>query len=74
VGIRGSYMDRIIFNDQFHWAADNSPDSLAAAIRAMSAKDLAAEGAVAAARVRQNYDWDKVFGRLFAVYEEVVHK
>ena len=74
VGIRGSYMDRIIFTDQGHWAAENSPASLADAIRAMSSRDLAAEGAGAAARVRQFYDWDRVFERLFAVYGEVARK
>ncbi|MBE2180735.1 MAG: glycosyltransferase [Chthoniobacterales bacterium] len=74
VGIRGSYMDRIIFTDQGHWAAENSPASLAAAIHAMSSRDLAAEGAGAAARVRQFYDWDRVFERLFAVYGDVVRK
>lgn len=74
VGIRGSYMDRIIFTDLGHWAAENSPSSLADAIRAMSSRDLAAEGASAAARVRQFYDWDRVFGRLFAVYGEVARK
>lgn len=74
VGIRGSYMDRIIFNDQLYWADDNSAGSLAAAIRAMSARDLVADGALAAARVRDHYDWNGVFGRLFAVYEEVARK
>jgi alpha-1,6-mannosyltransferase len=74
IGIRGSYMDRIIFSDQKHWAATNSPAALADAIRAMAARDLAAEGAEAAARVRQFYDWDRVFKRLFAVYEEVARR
>jgi glycosyltransferase involved in cell wall biosynthesis len=40
----------------------------------MAARDLAAEGAEAAARVRQFYDWDRVFKRLFAVYEEVARR
>jgi len=74
VGIRGSYMDRIIFTDQTHWAAENSPRALADAIRAMAARDLAADGASAAARVRRNYSWDSVFLRLFGVYEEVAGK
>ena len=74
VGIRGSYMDRIIFTDQTHWATENTPQALAGAIRRMSARDLAADGAEAAARVRENYSWDSVFERLFGVYEEVVGK
>jgi len=74
VGIRGSYMDRIIFTDQAHWAAENSPEALAEAIQAMAKRDLAADGAAAAARVRESYSWDRVFGRLFGVYAEVVGK
>jgi len=74
VGIRGSYMDRIIFTDQTHWAAENSPRALAEAIRHMAGRDLAADGAAAAARVRESYSWDRVFGRLFAVYAEVAAK
>ena len=74
VGIRGSYMDRIIFTDQTHWAAENSPAALAEAIRHMAGHDLAADGAAAAARVRESYSWDRVFGRLFAVYAEVAGK
>ncbi len=71
VGIRGSYMDRIILTDQKHWSAENSPAALAEAIRAMAGRNLAAEGADAAARVGKFYSWDSVFGRLFAVYEGV---
>ena len=74
VGIRGSYMDRIIFTDQTHWAAENTPQALADAIRKMAACDLAADGAAAAARVRHHYSWDSVFERLFGVYEEVARK
>ena len=71
VGIRGSYMDRIIFTDQEHWAAENTPEALADAIRAMAGRDLAKEGGEAADRVRRFYDWDQVFDRLFGVYAEV---
>lgn len=74
VGIRGSYMDRIIFTDQKHWADENSPAALAQAIRTMAARDLAAEGQAAAARVHQFYGWDRVFERLFAVYGEVARQ
>ena len=74
VGIRGSYMDRIIFTDQKHWAAENSPAGLAEAIRAMAGRDLKREGQQAAARVHQFYRWDSVFERLFAVYAEVARQ
>lgn len=71
VGIRGSYMDRIIFNDQAHWAVENTPEALADAIAAAAAGDLAERGAAASARVGGRYGWDRVFARLFAVYEEL---
>jgi alpha-1,6-mannosyltransferase len=74
VGIRGSYMDRIIFTDQTHWATENTPQALAEAIRRMVARDLAVDGAKAAERVRESYSWDRVFERLFAVYAEVAAK
>jgi len=74
VGIRGSYMDRIIFTDQEHWAAENSPHALAEAIRVMASCDLAADGAAAAARVKQSYSWNQVFERLFAIYAEVARR
>ena len=71
VGIRGSYMDRIIFADQSHWAEENSPESLAAAIRAMSETDLEAAGIEASRRVIQRYPWRKVFERMFDIYEQI---
>ena len=74
VGIRGSYMDRIIFTDQNHWAAENTPSALARAIRTMARRDMAADGASAAASVRRVYGWDRVFTRLFDVYAEVSRK
>jgi alpha-1,6-mannosyltransferase len=74
VGIRGSYMDRIIFTDQKHWAAENSPAALAEAIVTMAGRDLNTEGRAAAARVHQFYGWDQVFERLFGIYAEVARR
>ena len=71
VGIRGSYMDRIIFADQSHWAEDNSAESLAAAIRAMSEIDLEAAGIEASRRVIQRYPWRQVFERMFDIYQQI---
>ena len=71
VGIRGSYLDRIIFADQSHWAEENSPESLAAAIRAMSETDLEAAGIEASRRVLQRYPWRKVFERMFDIYQQI---
>lgn len=72
VGIRGSYMDRIIFSDQSHWARENTPDALAAAIRQACRGDLRAWGCAASEEVRIRYSWNLVFGRLFGIYREVI--
>lgn len=71
VGIKGSYMDRIIFTDQTHWAVENSPASLAAAILRTSARDLESMGHALALRVADRYSWKCVFDRIFGVYRAV---
>ncbi|MEX1119038.1 MAG: glycosyltransferase [Terrimicrobiaceae bacterium] len=72
VGIRGSYMDRIIFSDQISWARDNTPTSLAEAIEAKLGRDLVALGKTAGEAVRSNYSWEKIFDHIFRVYTRVV--
>jgi alpha-1,6-mannosyltransferase len=72
VGIRGSYMDRIVFSDLGYWAAENRPESLAAAISRMSRQDLRAIGLKSSAIVAARYNWKRVFDRLFGVYREVI--
>lgn len=72
VGIKGSYMDRIIFTNQSHWAAENTPEALAAAIRENGGHDLRAAGLAASATVRARYSWRSVFDRLFGIYEQVI--
>jgi len=72
VGIRGSYMDRIIFSDQRHWAEENTPASLAAAIHKTCCGDLRGEGQAASETVRARYSWNLVFDRLFGIYREAV--
>ena len=64
IGIRGSYMDRIIHSDQTLWARENSPAALAAAIEETSREDLKASGARASRRVSAQYSWTQVFTRL----------
>jgi len=71
VGIRGSYMDRIILSDQTHWACDNSAEALAAAILEMSSIDLDAIGNKVAKQVAARYSWRKVFSQMFEVYQEL---
>ncbi len=72
VGIRGSYMDRIIFSDQEGWARENTPESLAAAILRESHHDFQRSGARAAALVHARFGWKDVFARLFKIYENVI--
>ena len=72
VGIRGSYMDRIIFSDQQLWASENSPDALADAIDSKFTLDLRAAGLKASAEARGRYSWSIVFSRLFDIYSQVV--
>jgi alpha-1,6-mannosyltransferase len=70
VGIRGSYMDRIIFGDQGLWADANAPEALAGAIENLSAQDLRSSGEAASQRAREHYGWPRVFERLFCIYRE----
>ncbi len=70
VGIRGSYMDRIICHDQSCWAGENSPAALAEAVAAMAESDLRAAGESAGREVRARYAWEAVFSRLFEIYRK----
>jgi alpha-1,6-mannosyltransferase len=72
VGIRGSYMDRIIFSNQQHWATKNTADSLATAIETKCQQDLKEIGRQASLAARERYSWKTVFGRLFGIYEDVI--
>lgn len=72
VGIRGSYMDAINFSGLHNWSANNDSQALAEAIRSVAAGDLASSGLQAASSVGSRYAWEEVFGRLFAVYREVI--
>jgi len=71
VGIHGSYMDRIIFADQSHWAKENTPESLAAAVLTMSKTDLVKAGLEASRRVAGRYSWQTVFDRMFDIYNQL---
>ena len=71
VGIRGSYMDRIICHDQESWAHENTPEELARAIEGSSAKKLTTLGMSAAQTAENLYSWPRVFEELFCIYREV---
>ncbi len=69
IGIRGSYMDRLIFAGQAHWAAINSPASLAQAILRVADHDLRAMGREAAEAVCTHFSWDKTFCKMLEIYQ-----
>ncbi len=71
VGIRGSYMDRIIFHEQEWWARKNTAEALTDAIQALSLKKLQMLGSGAAGRAGADYAWPRVFEQLFCIYREV---
>ena len=71
VGIRGSYMDRIIFHEQESWARENSAEALADAIEQISDQDLRSLGATAAGVAAERFAWPRVFDRLLCIYREV---
>jgi alpha-1,6-mannosyltransferase len=72
VGIRGSYMDRIIFHEQGSWAEENSPKALAAAIEQFSESKLQRIGQMASRVAEERYGWKLVLEQLFGVYREVI--
>jgi len=71
VGIRGSYMDRIILHDQESWAEEDSPESLARTIEAACSRNLPRLGARASRLAEERLSWPRVFERLFYIYREV---
>ena len=71
VGIRGSYMDRIICHEQESWARENTPEALAHAIEGLSAQKLQRLGSTAARHAGADYAWPPVFEQLFCIYREV---
>jgi alpha-1,6-mannosyltransferase len=72
VGIRGSYMDTIIFSGLHNWSVEDDGEALAVAIQTVAAGDLTASGLQAAASVAVRYDWKDVFERLFTIYQTVI--
>ena len=71
VGIRGSYMDRIIFHEQELWASENTPEALADAIEELSAKKLSIMGGNAALAAEKLHSWSRVFEQLFGMYRGI---
>ncbi|MGB8166560.1 MAG: glycosyltransferase [Chthoniobacteraceae bacterium] len=72
IGIRGSYMDRIIHSDQTLWARENSAGALATAIEETSRQPDGSSGDRISRLVSAQYSWTHIFGRLFALYREVI--
>jgi alpha-1,6-mannosyltransferase len=72
VGIKGSYMDRIIFTGQNQWATKNTPIALADAIDNKFTIDLRAAGLKASAEARKRYSWNTIFERILAIQSKIV--
>jgi alpha-1,6-mannosyltransferase len=72
IGIRGSYMDRIIFHEQESWADENSPEALAAAIEKFSETKLQKLGQLASRVAEERFGWTRVFEHLFGIYRDVI--
>ena len=72
VGIRGSYMDRIIHCDQAGWATANHPRALAVAIEEATRDCLSWSGGALSQLVINRYSWREIFCRLFNGYAEVI--
>jgi alpha-1,6-mannosyltransferase len=71
LGIRGSYMDRIILHDQESWAEEETPESLARTIETACSRNLPRLGARASRLAEEHLSWPRVFERLFYIYREV---
>jgi alpha-1,6-mannosyltransferase len=71
VGIRGSYMDRIIFHEQESWARENTAEALAEAIEGSSSKKWQTLGDDASRQAEERYAWPSVFEQLFCIYREI---
>jgi alpha-1,6-mannosyltransferase len=74
VGIRGSYMDKIILHDQESWAGENTPGALGDAIEKSIRRDLPRLGREAARVAQERHAWPHVFAQLFCIYREVCAK
>lgn len=72
LGIRGSFMDRIIYGGQGHWAREDSPRALADSIREAVTSDLAATGLAASRAVHSRYAWERIFETVFGIYHEAL--
>ena len=70
VGIRDSSLKDVIFHDHSDWAAENTAEALADAIKRFSEKKLSVLGKKAAQTVARLHAWPLVFDRLFCIYRE----
>jgi alpha-1,6-mannosyltransferase len=73
-GIRGSYMDRIIFHEQESWATQNTPEALAESIEKLSETKLSRLGQTASETAEKLHSWPQVFAQLFCIYRDVCAK
>ncbi len=72
VGVRGSYMDRIVRSGQVRWARENTAAALARAIYEMSGEKARVNPGRLHAEIAAQFSWDRIFSRLFDLYREVI--
>ena len=73
VGIRGSYMDRIVHCGQTLWAPENTAKALARAIFQMHGEKTRTNSERLHAMIAARYSWERVFATMFDLYREVTH-
>ena len=71
VGIKGTYMDRVILHDQEGWATENTPEALAEAIESVSAQTKSIPASDISRMPAATYAWPSVFARQFCIYRDV---
>jgi alpha-1,6-mannosyltransferase len=71
VGIKGTYMDRVILHDQEGWATENTPEALAAAIETVNGRTKATPTVDISLMAAEAYAWPSVFARQFCIYRDV---
>ncbi len=74
IGIRGSYMDRLIFTELAQWANEDSDEALANAIFGAAQEQPDGRGQIASVAVQNEFSWEIVFRRIFGIYEDVLRE
>ena len=69
---RGGVAEQVIASGAGELYEAGRPETIASALEALLARDLAALGAVARVHTERHHSWDLVFADLFALYDRVI--